>query len=166
MWPGVIPAGTVQNQAAMTIDILPTLAKLTESKLPELKIDGSDIWPLVLGKGSELKPYFAYYNKNELQAVIYGNWKMVFPHNYRTIPAGTEMRNDGIPVKYSHIKLERAQLFDLSKDKGETTDIASQNPEIVSLLNDFADQARADMGDALTGKEGTRNRKAGRISQE
>jgi arylsulfatase A-like enzyme len=165
-WPGQIPEGIIQDQAAMTIDILPTLAKLTKSKMPELKIDGSDIWPLIQGEKTELKPYFAYYNKNELQAVIYGKWKLVFPHVYRTIPHGTEMRNDGIPVKYSHIKLEQAQLFDLSKDKAESTDVSSQNPEILAKLNGFADQARADMGDALTGKEGTGNRKAGRINQD
>lgn len=165
-WPGKIPAGKVQDQAAMTIDVLPTLAKVTGSRLPELKIDGSDIWPLLQGEKAELKPYFAYYNTNELQAVIYGKWKLVFPHTYRTIPDGTEMRNDGIPVKYSHIKLEKAQLFDLGKDSGETTDVAAQNPEILAKLNGFADQARSDMGDALTGKVGTGNRKAGRISQE
>lgn len=109
-----IPAGQVQNQAAMTIDILPTLAKLTNSNLPKLKIDGSDIWPLIQGEKQELKPYYAYYNQNELQAVIYGKWKLVFPHVYRTIPADAEIRNDGIPVKYSYIRLENSQLFDLS----------------------------------------------------
>ncbi|MFN3998416.1 sulfatase [Algoriphagus sp.] len=163
-WPGKIPADKVQDQVAMTIDILPTLAKLTNSKLPDLKIDGSDIWPLILGEKSELKPYFAYYNQNELQAVIYGKWKLVFPHVYRTIPSGTEIRNDGIPVKYGYIRLETAQLFDLSKDKGETTDVATHNPEILDMLNGFADQARADMGDKLRGMEGIGNRKAGRIN--
>lgn len=162
-WPGKIPAGKVQDQAAMTIDMLPTLAKVSASPLPELKIDGSDIWPLVMGEKADLKPYFAYYNRNELQAVIYGKWKLVFPHTYRTIPEGTEMRNDGIPVKYAQIKLETAQLFDLAQDPGETTDVSAKNPEILAQLNEFADQARADMGDALTGKEGTGNRKAGRI---
>jgi hypothetical protein len=34
---------------------------------------------------------------------------------------------------------------------------------MLKLLNSFADQARADMGDALTGNEGTGNRKAGRL---
>jgi arylsulfatase A-like enzyme len=162
-WPGKIPAGQVQNQTAMTIDILPTLAKLTGSRLPKLKIDGSDIWPMIQGETQELKPYFAYYNQNELQAVIYGKWKLVFPHTYRTIPSGTEMRNDGIPVKYSYIKLENPQLFDLSKDMGETKDVSFQNPELVTMLNNFAEQARADMGDALTEAEGTGNRKAGRL---
>lgn len=164
-WPGKIPAGQVQDQAAMSIDILPTLANLTGSKLPTLKIDGSDIWPLIQGKKSELKPYFAYYNQNELQAVIYGNWKLVFPHVYRTIPEGTELRNDGIPVKYTHITLETSQLFDLSKDRGETTDVSLQNPKILTMLNGFADLARADMGDKLSGMEGIGNRKAGRISK-
>lgn len=165
-WPGKIPAGKIQDQAAMTIDVLPTLAKVTGSQLPQLKIDGSDIWPLVMGEKADLKPYFAYYNRNELQAVIYGKWKLVFPHTYRTIPQGTELRNDGIPVKYLNVQLEKASLFDLSKDPGETTDVSAQNPGILAQLNGFADQARADMGDALTGKEGTGNRKAGRIGQE
>jgi arylsulfatase A-like enzyme len=162
-WPTKIPAGIIQDQAAMTIDILPTLAQLTGSKLPDLKIDGTDIWKLIEGKNSELRPYYVYYNKNELQAVIYGKWKLVFPHVYRTIPQGIETRNDGIPVKYSYIKLERPQLFDLSIDKEESTDVSSQNPEILAKLNAFAAQARADMGDELTGKEGVGNRKAGRI---
>ncbi|MBA4302258.1 MAG: arylsulfatase [Cyclobacterium sp.] len=164
-WPGKIPAGQVQNQAAMTIDILPTLAKLTNSNLPKLKIDGSDIWPLIQGEEQELKPYYAYYNQNELQAVIYGKWKLVFPHVYRTIPADAEIRNDGIPVKYSYIRLENSQLFDLSKDMEESLDVSAQNPEIAAMLNRFAAEARADMGDALTKTEGSGNRKVGRQSQ-
>jgi arylsulfatase A-like enzyme len=164
-WPGKIPAGQVQDHAAMTIDVLPTLAKVTGSPLPKLKIDGSDIWPLIImGEKSDLRPYFAYYNTNELQAVIYGKWKLVFPHTYRTIPVGIEMRNDGIPVKYAQVKLEQAQLFDLAKDPGETTDVSAKYPKILAQLNGFADQARADMGDSLTGKVGIGNRTAGRIA--
>ena len=162
-WPGTIPSGIEQNQAAMTIDLLPTLAKVTGSSLPELPIDGRDIWPLIQGKSMEDKPYYAYYNKNELQAVIYGKWKLVFPHTYRTIPSDTKMRNDGLPVKYTNIKLEQAELYDLSQDLGETKDLSSQNPEIMRLMNGFAENARKDLGDALTEREGSGNRKAGRI---
>jgi arylsulfatase A-like enzyme len=162
-FPGKIPAGTIQNQAAMSIDILPTLAQITGSKLPRLKIDGRNIWPMIQGENQEEKPYFAYYNKNELQAVIFGKWKLVFPHTYRTIPVGTEMRNDGLPVKYINVKLEKAQLFDLSKDLGETTDLSAHFPEIFAKLNAFAEEGRKDLGDALVGAEGSGNRKAGRI---
>lgn len=163
-WPGKIPAGGVQTQAAMTIDILPTISEITQAPLPPLPLDGSSIWPLVQGKkGEPTKPYFAYYNTNELQAVIYGKWKLVFPHTYRTIPEGTIPRNDGLPVKYTQIKLAQPQLFDLSKDLGESTDVSQANPEILKLLNDFAEEARSELGDALTGRTGTGNRKAGRI---
>ncbi|MDF2158296.1 sulfatase [Algoriphagus sp. CAU 1675] len=164
-WPGKIPAGTIQNEAAMTIDILPTIASWTNSDLPSLKIDGRNIRPLIEGKKQDSKPYFAYYNRNELQAVIYGKWKLVFPHTYRTIPEGTVLRNDGLPVKYTNIKLEKAMLYNLEEDPFEKIDVAEGNPEILEKLEAFADEARQDMGDELTKTIGTGSRKAGRINQ-
>lgn len=149
----------------MTIDVLPTLANVTKSQLPKLSIDGRDIWQLIQGKSIDDKPYFAYYNKNELQAVIFGKWKLVFPHTYRTIPEGTVVRNDGIPVKYINLKLEKTELFDLSNDLGETTDLSAQFPEILAKMNESAEIARKDHGDSLTGNEGSGNRKAGRIEE-
>ena len=165
-WPGKIPANKSVKQPAMTIDILPTLAEITGAALPALKIDGSSIWSLIQGEKAKSKPYFAYYNQNELQAVIYDKWKLVFPHVYRTIPAGAELRNDGLPVKYAHIRLEKEQLFDLSTDPGETKDLHSNFPEIVRMLHEFAEKARADMGDQLTQKKGTGSREPGRISEK
>ena len=49
-WPGKIPAGTVCQEVAGTIDILPTIAWLTGSAHPEKTIDGKNIWPLLSGK--------------------------------------------------------------------------------------------------------------------
>ncbi|WPR73650.1 sulfatase [Algoriphagus sp. NG3] len=163
VWPDHFPAGKVEEQAAMTIDILPTLAEITGSKLPELPIDGRSILPILEGKEMAPKAYFAYYNTNELQAVIYGQWKLVLPHSYRSIPEETIMRDDGIPVKYHMLNLEKAALFDLRNDPNETTDVSTSNPEVLAKLNQFANEARADMGDALTKSEGTGLRKAGRV---
>ncbi|MGM0946774.1 MAG: sulfatase family protein [Bacteroidota bacterium] len=163
-WPGKIPAGKIQDQAAMTIDILPTLAGIIDTPLPSLPIDGRDIWPMIMGEEQENYPYFAYYNQNELQAVIFGSWKLVFPHRYRTLPAEAELRNDGIPVKYDHVNLEVPQLFDLENDPYEQKNVADEYPEIMKNLEAFAEKARKDMGDALTNSIGTGNRKAGRIT--
>ena len=161
-WPGKIPAGKTQSEAAMTIDILPTLAEIIDSELPDLKIDGESIWTLIQGQKTESRPYFAYYNKNELQAVIYGQWKLVFPHRYRTISADAIMKNDGMPVPYEMVNLEKAVLFDLAKDPSETTELSTYFPEILSKLNQFAEEARQDMGDELTQRVGTGMRKAGK----
>ena len=53
-WPGRIPKAAVCREPAMTIDLLPTFAKLIGAELPTHKIDGLDIWPLLSGQpGSE-----------------------------------------------------------------------------------------------------------------
>jgi arylsulfatase A-like enzyme len=46
-WSDKIPAGKVQHEPAMTIDVLPTIAKLLGAALPQHTIDGKDIWPLM-----------------------------------------------------------------------------------------------------------------------
>ncbi|MBY5949649.1 sulfatase [Algoriphagus marincola] len=162
-WTGKIPEGKTIENPAMSIDVLPTIAEITESLLPEKPIDGESIWPLLTQGKAKARPYFAYYNRNELQAVFYENWKLVFPHRYRTIPKEVELRNDGIPVKYDHINLEKMELYDLTSDPYEQVDQASKHPEIVQKLNEMADQARKDMGDALTDSQETGQREVGRV---
>ena len=73
----------------MTIDLLPTLAKLAGAELPKRTIDGKDIWPLLPGKPGAKSPHEAYYFYwgRELQAVRSGKWKLHFPHEYRTLKA-------------------------------------------------------------------------------
>ncbi|MDH3584662.1 MAG: sulfatase, partial [Phycisphaerae bacterium] len=58
-WPGRIPAGSICTEVVASIDILPTLAKLAGGKLPQRKIDGHDIWPLMSGKKGAQSPHEA-----------------------------------------------------------------------------------------------------------
>ncbi|MCK4628408.1 MAG: sulfatase, partial [Sedimentisphaerales bacterium] len=73
-WPGKIPAGTTCQEPAMTIDLLPTIARLTKTKLPKHKIDGKDIWPLMAGQGGAKCPHEAlyFYYGTDLHAVRSG----------------------------------------------------------------------------------------------
>lgn len=165
-WTGEIPAGEVQTAPAMTIDLLPTIAHITGGKLPTNKIDGLNIWPLVRMEESAASPheaYFIYYNRNELQAVLMGNWKLYLPHAYRTIKAGQLFRDDGIPIKYEMTKVEAPELYDLSHDLGETSDVAAGHPEVVEKMLRLAQRAREDMGDALTQTTGKNLREPGRL---
>jgi arylsulfatase A len=145
-WKGKIPAGTVCKEPAMTIDILPTVAKLIDAKLPEHKIDGLDIWPLMAGQKGAKSPHEAlyFYNGRQLQALRSGKWKLHFPHAYRTLdgkPGGT----DGIPVRDTRKRTELA-LYDIVKDIGETTDVSAGHPEVVERLKKLGEVARADLG--------------------
>ncbi len=165
--PGKIPAGTTTDAMLMTIDLFPTIAALTKTKLPAHKIDGLDAWPLLSGEKGAKNPhdgYAYYYEKNQLQAVSTGDgrWKLHFPRTYRTLggkPGGIE----GKPVKYQNVQLERAQLFDLQTDPGETTDVLAAQPAIMAQLEAFAEKTRADLGDALTNREGTGLREPDRV---
>lgn len=161
-WPGRIPAGASSRQPAMTIDLLPTLAKLIGAETPPNRIiDGRDIWPIVSGKKAAKSPHDAlyfYYGK-ELQAVRAGKWKLHLPHTYRFIQtAGGE----GKPGKDTYPMLELS-LYDLEADIGETTNLADKHPEVVKQLMVFVERAREDLGDSLTKREGKNIRPAGNL---
>jgi len=167
-WPGHIPAGTESSQMLMTIDLLPTIAAQTHADLPRLPIDGANVWPLISGKRKATNPhraYWFYYAANELQAIVSGDghWKLLLPHTYRTL-AGRPGGNNGRPVPYEHRTLTRPQLFDLDSDPSETTDVAQRFPRIVGRLEEEAERARAELGDALTHRQGAGTRPPGRIA--
>ncbi|AMV29587.1 Arylsulfatase [Gemmata sp. SH-PL17] len=167
-WPGKIPAGSVCREPAMTIDVLPTVAKIIGADLPKTKIDGKDIGPLLRGEPNAKSPqeaYFHYYNTNELQAVRSGKWKLILPHTYRTM-AGQPQGKDGTPGKYKQVKIEAPELYDLDADTGESQNVADANPDIVKRLLAFAESAREDLGDSLTKRVGKNTREPGRVPEE
>jgi len=160
-YPGVIPAGRVQAEAAMTIDLLPSLAGWCGAELPKLPIDGLDIRPLMTATPDAKCPheFFAhYFQTNELQAIRSGRWKLMLPHVSRTM-TGQAIGADGKPGTYAREQVKPA-LYDLHADLGETTDVQAKHPEIVERLQGYAERARVDMGDSLTKRVGKNVRKA------
>lgn len=163
-FPGRIPADTVCEEPAMTIDLLPTIAGLIGASLPEHTIDGMDIWPLIVGEPGAKCPheaYFFYYQQGDLEAMRSGRWKLHFPHGYRTLngrPGGT----GGKPVPYDQAKTELA-LFDLEEDLAETRNVADEHPDVVARLKEMADQMRRELGDRLQRVQGSGVREPGRL---
>ena len=160
-WPGKIPAGAVSREPVMSIDLLPTLAKLIGANVPQDHIiDGLDIWPILSGKKAK-SPHDAlyFYWGKELQAVRAGKWKLHLPHTYRFIE---QAGGEGKPGKDTYPKLELS-LFDLEADIGETTNLADKHPEVVKQLMVFVERAREDLGDSLTKREGKNIRPAGKL---
>ena len=148
-WPGNIPAGSVCREPAMTIDILPTLAKLIGAELPKgLVLDGKDVWPLISGESGAKSPHEAlyFYWNRELQAVRSGKWKLHFPHEYRAQTAITRSAKGGTPGQYKQERIGLA-LFDLENDVGESENVADRHPDVVRRLTELAEVARRDLGD-------------------
>ncbi len=164
-WPGKIPAGTTCNELAATIDLFPTIAKLIDSELPSHAIDGKNIWPLMSGEVGAKTPheYYCYYWGNELQCIRSGDWKLHFPHNYRSLTG--EPGSDGLPNGYSQGKTGLA-LYNLSDDIGEKNDVKEQHPEVVAKLKEYANAARKELGDSRLKIKGTGYRAPGRLNNQ
>lgn len=155
-WPGNIKPGTTCNKIAATMDLLPTFAAITGAKLPDHKIDGVNILPLLKGvKNANPRDHFYYYyGDNQLQCVRKGKYKLHFPHGYRTVQ-GMAPGTDGFPGKYKYPKTS-LELYDLEADISEQNNIADQRPDIVAQLQQLAEIAREDLGDMKRKGKGVR----------
>jgi arylsulfatase A-like enzyme len=162
-WPAKIPAGTVCNNIASTIDILPTLCAITGSSLPVKKIDGVNIISLLEGNvdANPRDVFYYFYRKNSLENVRKGQWKLVLPHTFRSYE-GKMPGNDGWPGDYSSGKTDY-ELYDLRRDPGERYDVKDLYPEVVKDINKLADEMRLDLGDENYNLPGVNSRKPGSI---
>jgi len=136
-WKDEVPAGLVLNQLASTLDIFTTIASITGASLPNKKIDGVDLYPLIKGDLTQ-KPrdeFYYYYRKNSLEAV-------------RPAPENIIMAT---------------ALYDLTSDPFEKIDLKEKFPEIVKILEAIAEKARQDLGDELQNRIGDNVRSAGKI---
>jgi hypothetical protein len=148
-WPGRVPAGSVNDAVAATIDLLPTFVSLAGGTVPATPvIDGRDITPILLGQSKESAReahyYFAGY---DLQAVRQGRWKLALSPQ----PEGMGKQAAKTPAGM--------RLYDLDAEIGEQTDVAAQHPEVVAKLKALADKISAEIG----GKTPTARRPAGEV---
>ena len=111
-------------------------------------IDGEDITHLFHGdfaKANQDKAFF-YYLRVHLQAVRQGPWKLHLPRDKEPIGAAPFSRNNHIAAA-DRVGFEKPFLVDLTKDIGETTDVADQHPAVVERLLGLAESMRDDLGD-------------------
>lgn len=123
-WPAKIKAGSVTDQPIAFWDFLPTACEMAGIK-PTKKIDGISYLPTLLGKPKAQKQHdFFYWEVNEtrgpLQAIRMGNWKGIEQYQ------------------------KPFELYDLSKDIGETTNLADKYPDIVAKIKGLMVSTRTD----------------------
>ena len=163
-WPSKIKKGQIIEKPAMTIDLLPTIAQITKAKLPVQEIDGKDMSSLLFNS-EHAKPhhkaYYFYYHQNELHGILSGDgrWKMYLPHRYRSLD-GKQGTTDGIPIDYIYKDMGH-ELYNLELDISEKNNVADAYPEVIKELMLEAENARAELGDKLTDREGQGNRTVG-----
>jgi arylsulfatase A len=121
-WPGKIKSESASNYVSAFWDIMPTIAEIAGIKTPE-SIDGISFLPELLGKNQKQHEYlyWEFHEQGGKIAVRMENWK------------GVKLNVDKNPDAMM-------ELYDLSKDIGETTDLAPSNPEIVKKIEGIIKQ--------------------------
>ena len=115
-WPGHIKAGSKTGHIACFADLMPTFAEITGAEAPEN--DGISFYPTLMGKSRKQAQhdalYWEYPAAKGWVAVRIGEWK-------------------GLLQKAAK-KDSKMELYNIVNDPQETTDLASEHPEIVEKM--------------------------------
>lgn len=137
-WPGVIPAGSVSQEAASMLDWLPTLSFLAGVEPPpEVELDGELIVARLAGEDRPQERGFLYFRPDgELGAYREGPWKLKLPMPERP------------DAWWRHGEAARPlSLYDLRDDPGETRNLVAARPEVVRRLQGAIAERMEALGD-------------------
>jgi arylsulfatase B len=110
-----LPAGKVYEKPVISLDVYATAAALAKAPIPKQRaIDGVYLLPHLLGKKEERPHEEMFWRLSKRTAIRVGDWKLL--RNPR----------DGTGAEW--------QLYDLSKDTVEQTDLSQRQPEMKKQL--------------------------------
>lgn len=127
-WPGKIPAGQVIDEPCAAMDVFPTLLKIAGGDPGEYTLDGMDVLG-VLTEGEKTPHDVIYWEMEGQTALRRGDYKLVL--NGRLVE--------------EEAPREPVFLADLSKDPGETVNLAEKLPELTEALTGEALAWRAEL---------------------
>ncbi len=137
-WPGTIKPGQVSGELVTALDFLPTLARLSGGKVPTDRIiDGIDMTAFITGKEiCSPRKVFYFYEREQLQAVRKGEWKLHLPleNRYRFFFKEDTFAKEPL-------------LYNIDQDYAEQNNQVKERADILNELLELAEQAREDLGD-------------------
>ncbi len=141
-WAGTLDGGRVCDELLTSMDLYPTLAGLCGARVPgDRVIDGLDVLDVWRDPAARSPHHtFAYYRGNNLEAVR--------GHRYK--------------LHVARRGQEVIELYDLTEDPGETTEVRAVHPEVVDRLGAAAEGYRYELGDGRLGVQGRGIRPIGR----
>ncbi len=116
-WKGHIPAGKTLDQPVISLDIVPTALAAANVKPAGAKpLDGKNLLPLARGESAQAPHDLLFWRYHAHFAARDSQWKLI------------------------KIQGKEPQLFNLTSDISETTNVAKDHPEIVARLSKSIDE--------------------------
>lgn len=138
-WPAKIKSGSTTDQVTCLTDLFATCADIVQKKLPDqVAEDSVSILPVLTGKAEKpVREAIVHHSINGSFSIRQGQWKL-------ELCAGSGGWSQPQPNKPEEAKLPRVQLYDLSKDIGETRNLQAEHPEIVERLTKLLEKYGAE----------------------
>lgn len=144
-WRGRIQAsGKPVSTPVSALDLLPTFCALANAEVPaDLVLDGENFLPALEGKQVVRKKplvwaYFNALNKARV-AMRHGQWKVLAKLNGGKLAKLQNVTNENARLVRG-ASLTDIELYDLSKDVGESTNVADQDPARTAKLKAMLEQ--------------------------
>jgi arylsulfatase A-like enzyme len=134
MWSGKIPAGATCEETICHVDFMATLAALVSAEIPEgAAEDSHNILPALFQKKYEspLRPAVVHHSGNGLFAIREGEWKFI---DGKGSGGFSGPGKEGDPP---------AQLYNLNRDLGETTNLLASEPAQAERLSILLETLKA-----------------------
>ncbi len=149
-WEGVIKPESKVDAALHMVDWYPTLVKLAGGPLEQkLPLDGHDAWPAITQAAPSPHDFILLNTTPYNGAIRMGDWKLVLGGNIAESeegggdPAKAKKKKGKKGQRNAGNKADNVELFNLTNDPNEKTNLASANPEKVAELRAKLDQLAA-----------------------
>lgn len=140
-WPGEIEAGTVSDEVISQVDIMATLAAITETELPDNAApDSYNLLPLLKGKQytNPLREATVQNTYEGIWGLRQGKWFYInkptgqqtkMPDSFKALRGYTDFNTEGL-------------LFDMEKDPQQRINLYEEHPEIIKEMDALLMQYR------------------------
>lgn len=153
-WPSTIKAGTICDKTICTTDFFATCAEITKSDLKSNEGEDSfSILPILENHEASnyLREATVHHSINGSFAIRKDNWKLIFC-------PGSGGWSVPRPNSEKISELPKFQLYDLSNDPEEKTNLYEKNPGIVkelkSLMESYINNGRSTSGEKVENEPG------------
>lgn len=138
-WPGKIPAGQRIKEPMHVIDWYPTLIKLAGGGLEQpLPVDGLDVWPMLTQSASSPHDAILSVRSPTQAALRMRDWKLISRGEFNAAESDTDSAKAAKPrarAKKRQQQAEPFELYNLASDIGETSNLASKEPDRVAEMS-------------------------------